>query len=125
MDRRVRVIVDVLRSNPSGRLSIKKLAALSQLSESHLEHLFRRDAHMSIRAFTMDVRLGLAAHLIETTDERIQQICFAAGFSDAANFNHVFRRRYGMSPRGYRVLHDSEAATDGAAPESQIQPRKN
>ena len=78
------------------------LAARVGLSASGLEHLFKRHALMSIRDYVLSLRLMRAAYLLARTDERISQICYAVGFRDASNFNHVFKRSFGMSPKEYR-----------------------
>lgn len=58
---------------------------------------------MSIRAFIRDRRLGQAAELLAGTDERIAQIAYSVGFRDASNFNHAFKRTFGVSPKAYRL----------------------
>ena len=48
----------------------------------------------------------MAAMLIVQSHERISQIAYSVGFGDVSNFNHSFKRRFGMSPRQYRAGHD-------------------
>lgn len=43
-----------------------------------------------------------AAELIASTDERIAQIGYAVGFRDPSNFNHAFKKSFGVSPKQYR-----------------------
>ena len=43
-----------------------------------------------------------AAELIASTDERISQIGYAVGFRDPSNFNHAFKKSFGVSPKQYR-----------------------
>jgi len=103
MDTRVRLIIELLQNEPTRAFSVADLSARFHVSASHLQHLFKRDAHMSIREFILRTRLRTAARMLRTTEERIRQISFAAGFSDISNFNHAFRREFGVSPREYRL----------------------
>ncbi|HET8796213.1 MAG TPA: helix-turn-helix transcriptional regulator, partial [Thermoanaerobaculia bacterium] len=95
--------VELFESQPDRAYSLAELCDRFHVSPSHLQHLFKRDMHMSIREFMLRSRLRAAARLIGTTRERIRQISFAAGFRDISNFNHAFKRQFGISPREYRV----------------------
>ena len=102
MDRRVVRVVELIRERGRARLRIAELARDVGLGPSRLEHLFREHARISIRDFIRNHRLTAAAELLASTDERISTICFHVGFQDVANFNHAFKKRFGISPRVYR-----------------------
>ncbi len=102
MDLRVEAVIALLEKEPGQPYSVTELSDRVHVSASHLQHLFKRDVHMSIREFILCVRLRAAAVMIGTTRERIRQISFAAGFRDIPNFNHAFKRMFGISPREYR-----------------------
>jgi AraC-like DNA-binding protein len=65
---------------------------------------------MTVREFLRERRLAAAAALLAKTEERISIISRKVGFADVSNFNHAFRRRFGMSPRQYRERANDEAA---------------
>lgn len=109
MDLRVLKTIRYLEENASARITVRELAERVQLSESRLQHLFRSEVLLTIRGFVRLQRLRRAAHLIASTDERISQICFAVGFTDVSNFDHVFKREFGVSPRQLRRTLQSEA----------------
>lgn len=113
MDRRVRRIIEMLDLEPHCRLHVGELARRVGLGSSRLEHLFKTNARVSIRDFIRERRLAAAAALLETTEERISVIGYQVGFRDASNFNHAFKRRFGVSPRRYRArLQDEETAEE-------------
>src|ERR1044071_4917570 len=99
MDRRIRRVRTVLDEQYRDPPSIHELATMVGLSSSRLAHLFRDEVGMSIRSYVVERRLQMAALLIVQTDERISQIAYSVGFNDISNFNHSFKRRFGMSPR--------------------------
>lgn len=47
-------------------------------------------------------RLREAKRLLDETDEKIYAIAEKAGYMDAGYFSHVFKKKYGISPIGYR-----------------------
>jgi transcriptional regulator GlxA family with amidase domain len=103
MDPRVQLVVKLLEAELTHTFSVANLCDRLHVSPSHLQHLFKRDVHMSIREFILRTRLRAAAVMIGTTRERIRQISFASGFRDISNFNHAFKRQFGVSPREYRM----------------------
>jgi len=106
MDRRIRRVRSVLDEQYRDPPSVHELAVMVGLSASRLAHLFREEVGMSIRSYVVAQRLHVAALLIVQTDERISQIAYSVGFNDVSNFNHAFKKRYGVSPGEYRQAHD-------------------
>jgi len=106
MDRRIIRVRSVLEEQYRDPPSIDQLAETVGLSASRLAHLFRREIGKSIQGYVIERRLLMAAMLIVQSHEQISQIAYSVGFGDVSNFNHSFKRRFGMSPRQYRAGHD-------------------
>jgi len=106
MDRRIKRVLSLLEEQYRTPPSVEQLADAVGLSASRLAHLFRSEVGRSIQSYIVERRLQMAAMLIMQTDERISQIAYGVGFGDVSNFNHSFKRRFGMSPRQYRLSHD-------------------
>lgn len=102
-DRRIARVVALLEEEWRSPLRLADIAREVGLGVSRLEHLFRQHARISIRDFVRLQRLNAAAVLLRTTDERISAICYQVGFQDVANFNHAFKKRFGVSPSAYRL----------------------
>ena len=102
MDRRIRIILELLNTALPDRVSVGDLARKVGLGASRLEHLFKTHAKTTIRDFIREQRLRTAAHLLVTSHDRISAISVRAGFADVSNFNHAFKKHYGVAPRLYR-----------------------
>ena len=50
-----------------------------------------------------DVRFTRAKELLQNSDQRIGDIALLVGFQDQGNFNRMFRRMSGMSPKQFRM----------------------
>jgi AraC-like DNA-binding protein len=103
IDKRVRDVLSLLETEWRRTHPLEDLATSVNLCPSRLEHLFKSAVNRSIREFVQDRRLDEAAKLIATTYQRISEIVYFVGYRDVSNFNHAFRRRYGVSPRQYRA----------------------
>lgn len=101
MDRRVRQVLALL-ATPPAIVRVRDLAAAVGVGPSRLRHLFKREIRMSIRAFIRERRLAEAVRLLVSTSKPVSAISFEAGFPDISNFNHLFKKRFGLSPTGYR-----------------------
>lgn len=102
MDRRVVATVASLEEGWRQQYCVADLAAKVNLAPSRLQHLFKATMKMSIREHVRKLRLHAAAHRIASSFDRISEIGYSVGFRDMSNFNHAFRREFGMSPREYR-----------------------
>jgi AraC family transcriptional regulator of arabinose operon len=112
MDWRVRKVVAFLQQSWRRPVRIEELAQFVGLGASRLEHLFKEQARTSIRDYIREQRLEAAASLLVNTAERISAISYQVGFPDVPNFNHAFKRRFGISPREYRERHHRHGAED-------------
>ena len=112
VDRRIKRVKSVLDEQHRDPPSIHDLAEMVGLSASRLAHLFRDEVGKSIRSYIVECRLQTAARLLEATHERISQIAYSVGFADISNFNHAFKKRFGMSPGEYRQRNGDEPKTE-------------
>lgn len=101
MDSRIEEVLALL-SDPGAVIRVRDLAARVGLGASRLRHLFKHEMSISFRAFVRERRLEAAVRLLVSTDEPVSAISFEAGFPDISNFNHAFKKRFGLSPTGYR-----------------------
>jgi len=103
MDRRISDVLAFLEREWRRNHRLEDLAGTVNLRPSRLQHLFKAVVKESIRDFILTRRLDEAAKRIASTYERISSIAYWVGFHDVPNFNHAFRRRFGMSPGQYRA----------------------
>jgi len=111
----VKEVLDRLAADWRRPHSVTELAASVNLGASRLEHLFRATLRMSIRDVVRISRITEAARLLLTTHKRVSEISRDVGFTDISNFNHSFRRQFGVCPRDYRKRNGGEG---GGAPRS-------
>ena len=52
--------------------------------------------------YIIDIRIGHAARLLVDSAQTVAEICYDCGFNTLSNFNRLFRRRKGCSPKEFR-----------------------
>lgn len=86
-------------------LSLAEVARAQRVSPRYLQKLFEA-ANGSFTRYIRERRLERCrAELAKPDDDAtaVSSIAFRWGFTDAAHFSRVFRDKYGMSPRDYRL----------------------
>lgn len=83
-------------------LTVESIAAITEISASHLAHLFRSEVGMSVRDYLTRVRVTIAQDLLAHTDEKLEAIATRLGFADTSHLAHVFQRITGRPPSAYR-----------------------
>lgn len=96
-----KLILSYLAENHA-RVSLDELCAHFGRSRSHISHLFKANAGLSLRAFCNGLRLADARVLLQSTHLSVTEVAYEVGFEDASYFIKLFREKYGVSPRKIR-----------------------
>ncbi|HEY1501639.1 MAG TPA: AraC family transcriptional regulator [Acidobacteriaceae bacterium] len=99
-DPRIDKVLRAIECNPSA--TIQELSRLVNLSHSRLSHLFKAEKRISLNTFLSNQRVDQAAHLLRSTEMRIKEITYGAGYKQVPSFVRAFQRRFGASPTRYR-----------------------
>ncbi len=91
-----------LRNNYNKPITTKKAADISNMSNTHFCHVFKRHMGMSFKKYLMLIRSNIAEGLLRETDESIGNIAEQVGFSDINYFSRTFKKIHGVSPSRIR-----------------------
>lgn len=86
-------------------MSLDRLVRDLGISRFTLSRVFSGTFHRNFNQFLNEQRLNYVTIHLECSDESITDICMNAGFESQRTFNRVFRERYRMTPREYRILY--------------------
>jgi acetamidase/formamidase/AraC-like DNA-binding protein len=115
-----RVTLAIERRLLDPRLSAARIARSEGISERYLQKLFEQNG-VSFSRYLRDRRLERArAALVAPADCQVSiaDVAYRCGFGDAANFNRLFKERFGAPPGAFRSqragkLGDANAAQRG------------
>ncbi len=79
------------------------LAGEMNISKAQLYRKLKELVDMSPVEFVRSIRLEKAAHLLKTTSLTAQEIMYSVGFNNKSYFYREFGKKYGMSPKEYRM----------------------
>jgi acetamidase/formamidase/AraC-like DNA-binding protein len=88
-------------------LSAAKVSRVEGISERYLQKLFEQNGE-SFTHYLRERRLQRARSALVTPAETrlpVADVAYSCGFNDAANFNRVFKERFGLPPGAFRNRH--------------------
>ena len=85
--------------------TIYSLSKMVLLNPQKLKAGFHYHYHMTIGEYVTSLRMSAAATLLCTTNLPIREIAGEVGYAYAANFTHMFKQFYGLTPLTYRHKH--------------------
>lgn len=82
--------------------SLESYAKNSGYSKYHFIRLFKEATGLTPIEYRIQIRLENACSLLRSTSYSMREISEAVGFTDAAYFSRLFKKRFGQSPQNYR-----------------------
>ena len=96
-------VVRFVAENYNGKMSLTDLAETLQISTSYLSESFKQVTGTGFSHYVAQRRFDEACHLLRAQPgTSITEIAFRVGFQCLPQFNRVFKRLSGKSPRQYR-----------------------
>ncbi len=95
-------VVEFVTARFSQPIEVAELAELVDLSVSQLQREFGRLFGTTPIQYIREVRVGVACHLLETSNQTLTNIAAQCGFYDQSHFSRQFKASTGMTPLDYR-----------------------
>ena len=83
-------------------ITISQLAKTVSLSESYFMQKFREASGISAIEYLNQIRVRAVCAQLADTKKPTAEIAFGCGFRNRANFNRIFKRVTGRTPREMR-----------------------
>lgn len=89
-------------------LSMEDLAKRMYLTPDYLTRCFKKKYGVTISEFLMDLRLSLAAELLERGGTPVTAVAERVGYPNYSYFTKIFKKKYGVPPVKYRSQREKE-----------------
>lgn len=97
MDPRIVAALRLIRASPAVHVPVNEIASAVSLSPSRLVHLFHEQTNISIKRYSLWLRLHAAFRAMASEDS-LTGIAYQVGFADSAHLSRAFRRMLGINP---------------------------
>src|SRR5215218_10747124 len=103
MDRRIELVIAKLKADTSRAWDARTLGELVNLSASRFRHLFKQETGTTPGQYLREMRFRKAEAMLRTTFLSVKEIGEEVGLLSISHFMKDFKKRYGMTPREYRI----------------------
>src|SRR6476646_1809365 len=104
----VKRAIAAMRRQIGQPLSLRSLAKIGLASPYHFTRTFRSVTGLPPLHFLSALRLGAARGLLLHTRSKVIDICYDVGYSSVGTFTRRFTGSFGVSPRQFRALAQSQ-----------------
>jgi len=102
-NKRMADVYTYIRENYFKPISLEKISKVVNMSPFTFSRFFKRNCGAGFVEYLNRVRTNKASYLLRETEYQIHDIAVECGFESISNFNKVFRKTEGVSPRDYRA----------------------
>ncbi len=93
----------VVRANFADDVSIGKVARAVNVSAGYFSDVFHKATGLTFTEYVARVRIEKVKSLLKNPRLQITEVAYDTGFKSLSQFNRVFRKVCGISPREYRA----------------------
>ncbi len=101
--RRVHRMLEYIGAHYTMDLRPKHVAIAANLSPNYAMEVFRRGTGKPIGQYISELRLNLASARLIDSNDRVAVIALEVGFASLSAFYEAFGKRFGLSPRRFRL----------------------
>ncbi|WP_267463529.1 phosphoenolpyruvate hydrolase family protein [Bombilactobacillus apium] len=98
----VKFVESFIQEHYAESIRLQDLAVHLHLSAPYLSKIFKAQTAFSFTEYLITFRLNQALELMTTTNQPLNTIAAAVGYSDYAQFQKIFKKRLLLSPQNYK-----------------------
>lgn len=102
---RLRKAQEYIAANYRNEIRLNDLADLAGMSPSSFSRFFKLRTGRSLSDYIIGIRLDVASRELVSTKTPIAEICFSSGFNNVSNFNRIFKKNKGYTPKEFREIY--------------------
>ncbi len=103
--RRVQKVQDYINQRYKEEIRLNDLADLVGMTPTAFSRFFKLRTGRSISDYVIDIRLGHATRQLVDSTTSVAEICYECGFNNVSNFNRIFKKKKGNSPKVFREIY--------------------
>ena len=100
--KQILIVKKFINDNYRDEIRLSVLANMAGLSPSAFSRFFKLHTGKKLSDYIIDIRLGYASRMLVDTSDSISEISFNCGFNNLSNFNRIFKRKKGCTPKEFR-----------------------
>lgn len=99
---RIDKVMEYIRDNYDKPIELSDVARIANMTEVSFSRFMKAQLGVSFIDTLLDIRLGHASRLLIDTHQTIAEVAYNCGFNNISNFNRLFKKKKGCTPRAFR-----------------------
>ena len=100
--RRIQKVINFMHSNYQKEIRLIDVASHVNMSEVSFSRFMKKRTGKNYIEYLNDLRLGIASRFLVDSNKTIVEISYECGFNNLSNFNRIFKKRKGYTPKEFR-----------------------
>ena len=101
--RRLERTFEYMNKNFGNPISLAEIAQVANMSEASFSRFIKAHTGYTFTENLTEIRLGHVTRMLISTQQTISEIAYKCGFNNMANFNKLFKRRKGCTPKEFKI----------------------
>ncbi|MFA6677646.1 MAG: AraC family transcriptional regulator [Bacteroidales bacterium] len=106
--RRTNTVKNYISKHYNENITLTELAEIVCMNPVSFSRFFKLRTGKTLSDYIIDVRLGVASRVLVDTTKNISEVCFECGFNNLSNFNRIFKKKKGMTPKQFRNFYQKK-----------------
>lgn len=95
-------LVNFCIENHTSDIHLKDLEEKLHINKYYISRIFKEKLNLGFNEYLHSLRIETAKNLLLESDTSITNIAYKIGYNTVRNFNRIFLKNVGMTPRQYR-----------------------
>ncbi|MDX9847920.1 MAG: AraC family transcriptional regulator [Tenuifilaceae bacterium] len=104
--RRIEKVMQYSNQNFYKQITLAEVAKITFMTETAFSRFFKAQTGMTYVNCLNEIRLGHASRMLIETNLSISEIAYDCGFNNISNFNRIFRKKKGCTPKEMRASYE-------------------
>jgi len=100
--RRIEKVLEYLNKNFDKEVGLSEAARIANMTEVSFSRFFKNKTGHTFIGTLNEIRIGQATRMLIETTHGIAEIAYNCGFNNISNFNRIFKKRKGYTPKEFR-----------------------
>ncbi|MEO8711402.1 MAG: AraC family transcriptional regulator [Parafilimonas sp.] len=105
--RRIEKVIEYINHNFSKNISLSEAAHIASMTDISFSRFFKTRTGRTFIDTVNEIRLGLASRMLIDTTNNITEIGYKCGFNNISNFNRIFKKKKGCTPKEFRDAYNA------------------
>ena len=101
--RRIEKTLEYMNKNFDKQITLSDVAKLANMSDVSFSRFFKQRTGNTFIDNQTQIRLGHASRMLIDTTQSIAEIAYHCGFNNISNFNRIFKKKKGCTPKEFRT----------------------